>query len=154
MKKIFLLVLFFGSTVHFMVAQNDKHENLKALKTAFITQELNLTAKEAEKFWPIYNVYDEKIHEIKVIKYREGKNKINQKGGFEALSEKEADEFLTALIKNKEDELKAKKELFKQLKNVLSSKKIVQLEKAEHDFNRKLLREYNKGYRGKNNMPE
>ena len=150
MKKIFLLVLFFGSTVHFMVAQNDKHENLKALKTAFITQELDLSPKEAEKFWPIYNGYDEKIHEIKVIKYREGKNRINQRGGFDALTEKEADEFLTALIKNEEDELKAKKELFKQLKNVVSSKKIVQLEKAEHDFNRKLLREYhNKGGQGK-----
>jgi hypothetical protein len=150
MKKIFLLVLFFGSTVHFTVAQNDKHENLKALKTAFITQELDLSPKEAEKFWPIYNGYDEKIHEIKVIKYREGKNKINQRGGFDALTEKEADEFLTALIKNEEDELKAKKELFKQLKNVLSSKKIVQLEKAEHDFNRKLLREYhNKSGQGK-----
>ncbi len=154
MKKIALFILFFASTVHFMAAQNDKHENLKALKTAFITQELNLSPAEAEKFWPIYNAYDEKIHDIKVTKYREGKNKIKQKGGFEALTEKEADEYLTSLIKNEEDELKAKKELFKQLKNVLSSKKIVQLQKAEHDFNRKLLREYNnKGRQQGRNMP-
>jgi predicted transcriptional regulator len=146
MKRLLIVLLFFISTSACLQAQSDKHEDLKALKTAFITQELDLSPKEAEKFWPIYNVYDEKIYNLKVVSHNEGKNKIKKKGGFDAISEKEADDFLTSLIAYEEEELIAKKELIKQLKKVISSKKILQLQRAERDFNRKLLREYhNKG---------
>lgn len=31
--------------------------HVEALKVAFITQQLNLTAEEAQKFWPIHNSY-------------------------------------------------------------------------------------------------
>lgn len=36
-------------------------ERMQALKIAFITKALNLTSDEAQKFWPIYNAYDEEI---------------------------------------------------------------------------------------------
>ena len=35
-------------------------ERVQALKVAFITKQLNLTSDEAEKFWPIYNDYQDK----------------------------------------------------------------------------------------------
>ncbi len=155
MKRIFIVLLFFFSTSAWLHAQIDKREDLKALKTAFITQELDLSPKEAEKFWPIYNVYDEKIYNLKVISHNESKKKIMKKGGFDAITEKEADNFLTSLIQYEEEELIAKKELIKQLKQVISSKKILQLQRVERDFNKKLLREYhNKGKQGQGrNMP-
>lgn len=155
MKQIIILLLLFIGTNWVYSQNNDKHENLKALKTAFITQELDLSPKEAEKFWPIYNDYSDKIYNLKVVKNKEGRNKIKQKGGFDSLNEKEAEEFLNFYVKNEEEELTAKKELFKQLKNVISSKKMLQLLRAENDFNRKLLREYhNKGKQGQGrNMP-
>lgn len=155
MKRIIILLLLFIGINWAHAQNNDKHENLKALKTAFITQELDLSPKEAEKFWPIYNVYDEKIYNLKVVRHNEGKNKIKKKGGYDALNEKEAEDFLAALIRYEEEELMAKKELFKQLKKVISSKKILQLQRAESDFNRKLLREYhNKGKQGQGrNIP-
>lgn len=152
MKKLLLLLVFLFSTISFVHAQNDKHENLKAMKTAFITQELDLTPKEAEKFWPIYNTYDKKIYELKVLKNRETRNKIKQKGGYEALNEKEANEILSAMLKNDEEEWMAKKELIQQLKNNIPSKKILKLQRVEYEFNRKLLKEYHdKDTRGKAN---
>ena len=36
-------------------------KKLQALKIAFITQKLQLTSAEAEKFWPVYNQYDNEI---------------------------------------------------------------------------------------------
>lgn len=43
-------------------AQNG--EKIQALKIAFITQKLQLTPDEAQKFWPVYNEYDNEIHSI------------------------------------------------------------------------------------------
>lgn len=57
MKKLILLLAMFVSFSFISVAQPPKGDRIKALKTAYITQELNLTSAEAEKFWPVYNEY-------------------------------------------------------------------------------------------------
>lgn len=38
--------------------QGGKGEKIEALRIAFITQQLNLTPTEAQKFWPIYNQFN------------------------------------------------------------------------------------------------
>jgi hypothetical protein len=40
-------------------AQNANRERLEAYKIAFFTKRLNLTPGEAQKFWPLYNEYQE-----------------------------------------------------------------------------------------------
>ncbi len=35
--------------------------NVEALKVAYITRQLNLTPEEAQKFWPIHNIYFEEL---------------------------------------------------------------------------------------------
>ena len=42
------------------------HKNIQAIKVAFITRQLNLTAEEAQKFWPVYNAYSESIKKIRI----------------------------------------------------------------------------------------
>ena len=61
--KTFLLVLALltGSTL-WSFAQDgqekpNKGERVEALKIAYLTKKLNLSAEEAQKFWPIYNKY-------------------------------------------------------------------------------------------------
>jgi len=39
-------------------------EKFKAKKVAYITEAINLTPAEAQKFWPVYNVYEQKKFEI------------------------------------------------------------------------------------------
>jgi len=41
-------------------------KNIQALKVAFITRQLNLTADEAQKFWPVYNSYSDAVKKIRV----------------------------------------------------------------------------------------
>ena len=41
-----------------------KAEKIQALKIAFITQKLQLTPDEAQKFWPVYNQYDNEIRSL------------------------------------------------------------------------------------------
>ena len=37
--------------------QGDRGEKIEALRIAFISQQLNLTPQEAQKFWPVYNQF-------------------------------------------------------------------------------------------------
>jgi hypothetical protein len=53
--KRFLLVIFLFLAGFTIRAQNGNR--LEALKIAYITNRLNLTPEEAQKFWPIYNQY-------------------------------------------------------------------------------------------------
>ena len=61
MKKIVLFVLFMSAAFSSVHAQQDKHEKIRAFKTAYLTEQLSLTSSEAEKFWPVYNEYENKM---------------------------------------------------------------------------------------------
>jgi hypothetical protein len=140
--KIFMLLLFFTSFA--IQAQSSKKEKVKALKVAFITSELPLTSSEAEKFWPIYNAFEDKQFEIRYKKMHLIKDKLDS--AIDKLSDKEA-LILVAQIEAAEDDLyQNRKKMIQNLKSVIGPVKILKLKKAEDDFNKKLLKQYrNKG---------
>lgn len=118
-----------------------KKEQIKALKVAFITNELTLTSDEATKFWPLFNAFEEKQQEIKKQKLKGYLKRVDD-GSFDNLSEKEATTML-AQMESTEDELyQLKKKFISNLKGVISPIKILKLKKAEENFNRKLLQQY------------
>ena len=118
-----------------------KKEQIKALKVAFITNELALTSDEATKFWPLFNAFEEKQQEIKKQKLKGYLKRVDD-GSFDNLSEKEATTML-AQMESTEDELyQLKKKFISNLKGVISPIKILKLKKAEENFNRKLLQQY------------
>ncbi|HLF50851.1 sensor of ECF-type sigma factor [Flavobacterium sp.] len=119
----------------------EKKEQVKTLKIAFLTNELSLSADEAEKFWPVYNAFDDKQFELRHQKMRAYMNRMND-GSLDKMSEKEAAAFL-AQIENTEDEIyQLRKKFISNLKGIISPVKIIKLKKAEEDFNRKLLKQY------------
>ena len=144
MQKLIIIIIAVFFTMSSLTAQYDKRENLKAYKTAYITQQLDLSSKEAEKFWPIYNVYQKEIFQLKVLKIRAAQKKIRDKGGIDSLNDVESEQLLADLIQNEQALVKTKKELYNSLKKVISSKKILKLYRAEHEFNKKLLAEFRK----------
>ena len=62
MKKI-LLIAFLVVASTTLSAQNN--ERIKAFKMGYITEQLNLSTAEAEKFWPIFNEFEDKTQAIK-----------------------------------------------------------------------------------------
>ena len=66
MKKYLLILFVMLGTLSRAKAQDG--EKIQALKIAFITQKLQLTPDEAQKFWPVYNQYDNEIHNIELDK--------------------------------------------------------------------------------------
>ncbi len=143
MKKI-IIILFFISAGLF--AQNDRHEKIRTLKIAYITQELSLTSSEAEKFWPIYNAHDSKINELR----RSERHDIGPKlrDGFDTLSNEDANALIDRWLQIESETLELRQGLVLNLRKVLPPKKILLLRKAEEDFKRRLLERYKGKQRG------
>ncbi|SEP64537.1 sensor of ECF-type sigma factor [Flavobacterium urocaniciphilum] len=131
--KLTYFILFLMSIQFGFGQENDtRKEKIKSLKIAFISQKLSLTSEEAEKFWPIYNKYDEKIM---LLKEEQLKLKIQNRNltGEEALKKIEEAE-------QKEAEIMAlKKKMRAELIPVITAEKVLKLEQLEHEFHRKLL---------------
>jgi Tfp pilus assembly protein PilZ len=66
--KIWWVIILTGFySVAALSQNNDKKETIESFKVAFITQKLNLTTKEAQLFWPVYNEYLDKKNQEKYL---------------------------------------------------------------------------------------
>ena len=146
MKKsaLFILILIFGLNNLTAQHKRDKYENFKAYKIAYITQQLDLSPEEAEKFWPIYNEFGKQFYELKVVGMRDQRRKIKESGGIDSLNEADANKYITILLNTEEELVQLKKNFYKRLQDVLSANKILKLYNTENEFNRKLLSEFRK----------
>ncbi|MEG2102760.1 MULTISPECIES: sensor of ECF-type sigma factor [Flavobacterium] len=142
-KNILTFLLFLVSFSFY--AQNDKaddkREKIKAYKVSFLTTELELTSTEAEKFWPIYNTYDDKQYELRHNKMKTYLRKLDD-DNLSSLSEKEAAALLSQIESTDKELYLLREKYTANLKKILSAKKILKLKKSEDDFNRKLLKQY------------
>ncbi|WP_144894862.1 sensor of ECF-type sigma factor [Lutibacter sp. Hel_I_33_5] len=155
MKKIIFPLLFLFVFATSLLAQKKNtskigFEKIRSLKVGFITQKLDLSSKEAEKFWPIYNTYDKKIMLLRKEENKKIRKKINAQGGVEAIKESEAKEILEQIKKLKKEQVIVIDEYQTKLTKVLPYKKILILNLAEKEFNRTLLRKLRNKNRVKN----
>lgn len=118
-----------------------KKEQVKSLKVAFITNELNLTPDEAAKFWPLYNAFEDKQQEIRKQKMKAFMDRKDD-NSIDKLSEKEAATMLSQMESTEEELYQLKKKFIANLKGVLPATKILKLKKAEEEFSKKLLQQY------------
>lgn len=142
MKKIItpLVLLIFCFSAYAQSGGKDWRQQIKAQKVAFITEQLSLTPKEAQKFWPIYNTYEDKLNQIR----RNDERAIRDAMKKENLTEKEAQDVVNQYLAIEEKKHSAKQQLIKDLGNVITPQKIIKLKIAEDAFNRKLMETYRK----------
>ena len=110
-------------------------EKIKAQKVAYITDQLKLTADEAQNFWPVYNAFEDKMHQLR----RTDMRKIRESMRAGDLSENDAQSILDDYMALEDKMHNAKKQLAKDLRSVLPAKKIIKLKAAEDSFNRMLM---------------
>ena len=113
-----------------------KKEQIKALKVAFITKELNLTTKEAQTFWPVFNEYDEKREALRKEE-RLISRKINNNAA--SLNEKELGILLEKLIKTREASVALLRTYKDKFLYILPTRKVAKLYVAERKFHKQLL---------------
>ena len=119
--------------------ERENRKRIHALKVTYISNQLELTAKEAEKFWPIYNTFDSKRKELLQRKRSKLKKEITAKGGIDAITEKEAQLFTEKMMAIETSYHKVNVEYQKSLSKVLQYKKILKLQLIERDFTRRML---------------
>lgn len=122
-------------------AKKDRAEKIEQLKIAFITKELELSAQEAEKFWPVYNTMNAAIKkERRARKAKSRKLRENYKTMTEAEVKKSSEAIMDSELK----QIKLKKEHMNKVSEVIGYKKTVTLLLAEQKFKRELLKKLNK----------
>jgi N-acetyl-gamma-glutamylphosphate reductase len=135
-KHIIILVLTLLSG--FVAAQSkaDKKEQIASFRVAFITKELNLSSKEAQLFWPVYNEYQDKLESLRATRRKE-----NKKLAPETMTDQEAEQFIDAETDFRVSEANLQKQYYNRFKQSLPVKKVALLIKAEEDFKRELLKQ-------------
>ncbi len=114
----------------------EKKEKVEAMKIGFITQQMNLTPEEAQKFWPVYNQMN---NEIENLRKERQLSRENVKDNFETMTDPEFEKLINDELASRQKEFDIQKKYVAQFKAVVSIKKVAQFYRAEEQFKRKLL---------------
>ena len=142
MKKSLIIVALILFAISSVFAQKMNRQKIKLLKTAFISEAIDLKPSEAEKFWPVYNLYMEQLQELKFKLEKGIFQEIQLAGGIDAISETKAQGLLNETVNLEKEISEIKIKMIQELSKIISAHKIVKLQKSERDFNKRILQEY------------
>lgn len=136
--KLFSILLFVLFSMN-VVAQrrDDIKQRVESQRIAFITEKLELSPEEAQKFWPIYNQFTDEIESVR----RELNNmrRLSDKE-IKSMSDKDAEKYNEQILSQQQKLIDLQKRYQSELKSTISVQKIALLYKAEFDFKRILLK--------------
>ncbi len=137
--KAFVKMIFLSLLAISAVAQDDDlpqdqdskvRDKIEAARIAYITNQLELTPEEAERFWPIYREFAQKRQEIR-REMREAA-RTSEPG-------KSDQEIVDQQFKAKQKELDLEKDYSGRLLKVISAQKLRSLPQAERKFRQMIL---------------
>lgn len=132
-RLVLMLALWLGH--HAAWAQNgERREKIEAMKVAFLTQQLDLSSREAQQFWPVYNEYQDKLEAL-----RQQRRKDRKASTSDALSDKDAEALLDQELAFRQQEIDLQKTYYQRFKGVLTVRKALKLMRSEEEFKRVLL---------------
>jgi hypothetical protein len=139
MKKIIILIITMVFTLSAVAQNKDRAERIKALKIAFITERLEFTEAEAQKFWPIYNRFEEVEGNLRRESYSKRKAEDIDK-----MTEQEARALITEIASIESKKYNLREKFIKDLLTVIPAKKVILLKVTEDAFNRRMFEEFKK----------
>jgi hypothetical protein len=111
--------------------QEERMERLETAKIGFLTQRIDLSSREAEKFWPVYNQYQNELQALMQ----------QRKGDLQKQNQLSANDQIDRQLDMESKVLELKKRYTREFAKVLSPEKIVKLFQAERDFKNELIKE-------------
>jgi len=148
MKKLITLSILFLLTFNSFSQHKERRERIKALKIAFITERLDLSKTEAQKFWPIYNAFEEENDKL-----RRASHNIIKPDDFESMTEQEAKSLLDQMASIESQRYQLREKFRKDLLTAIPAKKVVLLKITEDAFNRRMFEEFKKRHPQKQECP-
>ncbi len=134
MKKI-LLIIAFCACFGVFGQSPETLKKIEAAKIALITERLELSPEQAEKFWPIYREYGQRRKEI-----RKDFDLARKTFDPNKASEEENKKMLDMANQVKDRQLKLERDYADRMSKVITSRQINNLRKAENDFKEMLIR--------------
>lgn len=113
-------------------------------KVAFVTQKLQLTPEEAEKFWPVYNAASEEVWKASKKTLRAIAALVNSTKDDASQSEEEIKKLVANLDNCKINEIKTFNKLFTEISKVLPLKKAAKIYGIEEQFRQHLIKNLSK----------
>ena len=138
--SVALLICFTSGSL--MAQSQEQIEKFNKERKVYFTEKLELTDRESEAFWPLYNDFQNR--KMKLVEDERNTWTYAHKNA-ENLSDKEILETLEKGYSLKEEQLKLEREYYQgKFLEALPTKKVLKLGKVEWDFRRHLLRELRK----------
>jgi len=139
MKKLITLSLLCFLTFSAFAQHKEREERIKTLKIAFITERLAFTESEAQKFWPIYNAFENENNKLRRESYNKRKTE-----GIDSMTEAEAKALLDDMISIENQKHKLREKFMKDLLTAIPAKKVILLKTTEDAFNKRMFEEFKK----------
>lgn len=117
------------------IIPEEKLQEIKAQKVAYLTQKMDLTPEESQKFWPVYNQYDKELEALRKER-REAHKALKDRTD---LNEAEASKAIDDELAGQQKELDLRRKYAAEFKKTVGAQKTMKLFRAERDFNRELL---------------
>ena len=137
MKKILIIALFLTGFTALAQDNNqqDAKSKLQAARIALITERLGLTPEQAQQFWPIYNEYAEQRRMIQQ-EFRDARKGLD----LNKLSEEQSRALIKARMDGKQRQLNLETKYSDRLMDVINTRQLMALKKAEDDFRAMIIR--------------
>ena len=137
MKKILIITLFLAGFTALAQDNNqqDAKSKLQAARIALITERLGLTPEQAQQFWPVYNEYAEQRRLIQQ-EFRDARKGLD----VNKLTEEQSRALIKARMDGKQRQLNLETKYSDRLMDVINTRQLMALKKAEDDFRAMIIR--------------
>ncbi|WP_167609397.1 hypothetical protein [Maribellus sediminis] len=146
MKRIFAIIFIslFLVSQGFSQEKNrdgnqDRWEKYRSEKVAFLTNKLDLTPQEAEKFWPVYNAMEKERSEVQKSR-RDLEKQVRE--ATEQSSDHEIIKLTREFASNLEKEGMLATEYNEKFLKILPPQKVLKMYKAEGEFRMYMFRKF------------
>jgi len=109
-------------------------EKLKALRKAYVNDKMDFNEEEEKFFWETFGKF--KKRERALAKEMRPKKRLD----FENMTDAQAETFYEKRMIYEEQKIELKRQFIEELKQKISFKKIMRLEKIERDFKREVMK--------------
>ncbi len=140
MKRLILVIFIFWNGI--LLAQDETPqvnkemmEKIEAARIGLITERLELTPEQAEKFWPIYREFAQERRSI-----QQNLRELRQEANTGNISEDQSKELVKKAYDLKQRELSLEKTYSDRLMEVITARQLMSLRQAETDFRDELIR--------------
>ena len=116
----------------------DQKDQIDAQRIGFITNELNLSAEEAQVFWPVYNKYRSELNALRKSRATE---LMTARINFDNYSEEQINKLIDNEMTFRQRELDLTRKYNEEFKKVLPVKKVALLYRAEQQFKINLIKD-------------